>query len=163
MSDWVPIEGFPKYSVDPLGRVRHDRKDRILQVNQTQRGVTYVVLMRETRHVSRGLALLTARAFLPQPSEAYDTAINLNGDRFNCAIDNLTWRPRWFALKYHKQFKERYFEPVVQPVRNVETGEEFLTGMDAVVRYGILEWDLYQSIYNNTVVWPILQRFEWLE
>lgn len=160
MDDWTPISGFPKYSVNSLGQVRHDRTGHLLHPQTNQRGMPYMVLMRESRHASRSLALLVARAFLPPLSEAFDTPINLDGDRFNCAVSNLAWRPRWFALQYHRQFKERYFNPILVPIKNLDTGEEFPDGLEACIRYGLLERDLFLSIANQTVPWPLMNRFD---
>lgn len=160
MEEWAPIRGFPGYSVSTLGRVRRDSTGHILGVKVTQYGVAYVGLMREWDQHQRGLALLVAKAFLPPPSEVFDTPINLDGDRFNCAVDNLMWRPRWFAIKYHQQFKERYWKPVRVPVRARETGEVFQDSFDAACRYGLLERDLVLAIEHNTVTWPTYQTFE---
>lgn len=159
MDDWLPVQGFPKYSVNRQGQVRHDRKDHVLYPQVTQRGVAYVVLQRETTHFSRGLALLVAKAFLPEPPRNFDTPINLDGDRFNCAVSNLAWRPRWFAQQYHRQFRERT-HPLTVPVRDLDTGRIFRDGMCACVEHGLLEKDLHLSILNHTVAWPLMHRFD---
>lgn len=162
--DWVPIDGFPKYCVNPLGQVMHARTERLVTPQLTQRGVAYVSLVRETRRqFKRSLALLVAKAFIPRPYEVYDTPINLNGDRLNCAVANLMWRPRWFAVLYHQQFKERYFNPITTPVKNMETSETFRDGMDTCIHYGLLERDLFLSIANRTYCWPTYHTFGFLE
>src|SRR3954452_2344535 len=125
MTEWVPIRGFPGYSVNPLGQVRNDSTDRILNTRINQYGVPYVGMMREFRQCIRSLPLLVATAFLPEPNEIFDTPINLDGDRSNCNVDNLMWRPRWYAIYYVNQFKERYVNPIEAPVRAVETEEVF--------------------------------------
>lgn len=161
LEDWEPIRGFPGYSVSSLGRVRKDATDRIMSISVTQYGTPYVGLMRGWDQYKRSLAKLVAKAFLPTPTEAFDTPINLNGDRFNCAVDNLMWRPRWFAVMYNQQFTHgRYDRPIEAPVRAVETGEVFGNSFEASCRYGLLERDLVLSIENNTVTWPSYMRFE---
>ena len=102
-----------------------------------------------------------AKAFLPPPSDVFDTPINLDGNRFNCAVDNLMCRPRWFAVRYNQQFTHgRYDRPLGRPVTAIETGEVFPDSFLAACRYGLLERDLVLSIEHNTVTWPTYQTFE---
>jgi hypothetical protein len=107
----------------------------------------------------RSVALLVASAFIPRPSEPFDTPINLNGLRIDNNVDNLVWRPRWFAIKYNRQFKYPYENPIVAPVENVETGEVFENSWDCSKQHGLLEEDLVLSILNRTFVWPTYQQF----
>jgi hypothetical protein len=158
--NWEPVQGFPGYSVNPLGQVRKDSTGRILHTRINQYGVPYVGLMREWRQCIRSLPRLVATAFLPTPSEIFDTPINLDGDRTNCTIDNLMWRPRWYAIYYANQFKDRYDNPIEAPVRAVETGEVFPDSFAAACRYGILEREVVLSVLNRTPTWPTYQRFE---
>jgi len=159
MDDWVQLRLFPKYSAHPSGVVRHDRKGYILQPQLTQRGVAYVVMQRETRHFSRGLALLIATQFIPQPRERFDTPINLDGDRVNCRVENLAWRPRWFAQQYHRQFEHRW-APIDRKVIDLDTGRTFRDGVDACMAHGLLEKDILLSSMNHTVVFPLMHRFD---
>lgn len=160
--EWRPVEGFPKYSVNKLGQVRNDRTGLILRVNTNQYGVAYVGMMRENwQQYHRSLALLVAKAWLPERTEIFDTPINLDGDRLNCAVDNLMWRPRWFAVYYHQQFHKPLLAPEEPPIVEVESGRKFNTPMDACVTYGLLEKDVVLSIDNRTYVWPTYQMFDW--
>lgn len=160
MSDWAPIEGFPGYSVNPLGQVRHDAFNRLLHPRINQYGVPYVGLMREWRQCNRSLPRLVANAFLIRPNEIFDTPINLDGDRTNCRADNLMWRPRWYAVQYVSQFKDRYDNPIRTSVRAIETGERFPNSLAAGCRYGLLEREVVLSILNRTPAWPTYQTFE---
>jgi hypothetical protein len=160
--NWVPVEGFPGYSISPLGQVRKDSTRRILQPRANQYGVVYVGFMREgQRHqVIRSLARLVATHFIPQPYPQWDTPINLDGDRRNCSVDNLAWRPLWYAERYNSQFsKERYDHPIEAPVREADTDEEFPNSLAAACHYGVLEREVVLSILNNTITWPTYQRF----
>lgn len=160
MDDWAPIQGFPGYSVNPLGEVRKDSSGRILHIRLNQYGVPYVGLMREWRQCIRSLPRLVATAFLPMPNDIFDTPINLNGDRTDCSIDNLMWRPRWYAIYYANQFKERYDYPIDAPVRAIETEEVFDSSLAAACRYGLLEREVVLSVLNRTPTWPTYQMFE---
>lgn len=160
VTDWVPVQGFPGYSVNPLGQVRKDSNGRVLHTRLNQYGVPYVGLMRDWRQCIRSLPRLVATAFLPTPNEIFDTPINLDGDRTNCHIDNLMWRPRWYAIYYVSQFKDRYMNPINVPVRAVETREVFPNSLEAACRYGLLEREVVLSVLNQTPTWPTYQQFE---
>lgn len=164
MEEWEPISGFPGYSISNLGRVRRDATGRILHVKVNQYGIPYVGLMRDLEQWQRSLALLVAKAFLPNPTDFFDTPINLDGDRFNCEVENLMWRPRWFAVRYNQQFTQDAPQRAQKaPVRAIETGESFGSPMAAAQRYGLLEHDVLHSIRHNTVTWPNYMHFEVVE
>src|SRR3954471_5642740 len=110
--DWRPVETFPGYSINPLGQVVRDATGRLLVPRYNQYGVPYVGLMREWEQCIRSLPRLVANAFVPRPSEFFDTPIQLNGDPTNCQVDNLMWRPRQYAVLYKRQFEERYHQPI---------------------------------------------------
>lgn len=157
---WAPIAGFPGYSVSRLGHVRNESSGRILQVRINQDGVPYVGLMKGVQQRNRSLPLLVASAFIPQPNAIYDTPINLDGDRTNCGVDNLMWRPRWYAIQYAKQFdEERYENPIEVPVRDVDSDEEYPNSLSAACHNGLLEREVVLSILNNTLTWPTYQKF----
>lgn len=163
IDEWVPVKDFPGYSVNPLGQVRKDSSGRILHPRINQYGVPYVGLMRDWRQCIRSLPRLVALAFLPPPSEIFDTPINLDGNRTNCKVDNLMWRPRWYAIHYINQFKERYDNPIDVPVKALNTQEVFPNSLVAACRYGLLEREVVLSILNKTPTWPTYQMFELAE
>lgn len=163
--EWIPIDGFPKYSVNSLGQVRHNRTERLVQPILNQFGVAYVGLVRDYSQKKRSLALLVARTFIPLPPdlENFDTPINLDGDRFNCSIDNLMWRPRWFAIQFHQQFKLWPVSYVEAPIKQLSDGKVFRDSREVAKAYGLLEIDLFVSIQNRTYVWPTYQQFDLAE
>ena len=158
--DWRPVEGFPGYSINPLGQVVRDSTGRLLVPRYNQYGVPYVGLMREWQQCSRSLPKLVARAFLPKPSEIFDTPIQLDGDPANCRADNLMWRPRWYAVLYKRQFENRYDHPINVPVHAIHEREKFSNSLEAACRYGLLEREVVLSILNRTPAWPTYQYFE---
>jgi hypothetical protein len=100
-----------------------------------------------------------AKAFLPPVAGPFDTPINLDGDRHNNQVDNLAWRPRWFAIKYNKQFRHPYDNPITSPIVDLKTGIVSENSFEAAKAYGLLEQDLVLSIVNRTYVWPTYQEF----
>jgi hypothetical protein len=105
-----------------------------------------------------------ALAFLDNPSDIFDTPIQIDGDPANCRADNLMWRPRWYAVLYKKQFEKegRYENPIDSPVHAVNEGERFSNSLEAACRYGLLEREVVLSILNKTPAWPTYQFFEML-
>lgn len=160
INDWRSVEGFPGYSVNPLGQVIRNSTGRVLVPRYNQYGVPYVGLMRDWRQWIRSLPRLVARAFLPTPSVIFDTPIQLDGDLSNCRIDNLMWRPRWYAVRYKNQFRERYDSPIEEPVRVINDRERFPNSLVAACRYGLLEREVVLSILNKIPTWPTYQYFE---
>ena len=164
---WEPIELFPGYEVSSWGRVRSNKWDesgKILSQSPNQFGVMQVGMMRDGVQYHRSVPLLVAKAFLPQvhPDRgkfAFDTPINLDGNRRNNQVDNLVWRPRWFAVKYNRQFRHPYYRPIYQPIIELETGEVSRNSFECAKQYGLLEEDLVLSILNRTYVWPTYQVF----
>jgi hypothetical protein len=161
--NWKPIDHFPGYSVSDHGRIRTDRSDRILSLSENQYGLVQVGLMRDGVQRHRSVPLLVAKAFIPEPVGPFDTPINLDGDRHNNHIDNLAWRPRWFAIKYNQQFRYPYPYPITSRLEDMKTGEISENSTECAKRYGLLEQDLVLSVLNRTYVWPTYQEFRVME
>lgn len=165
--EWIAVEGFPGYSVNTLGQVQKDSTGRVLRTRLNQYGVPYVGLMRNWRQCIRSLPRLVATAFIPQPNPIFDTPINLNGDRTDCRVENLMWRPRWYAIYYANQFKtspdgaftDRYDNPIDAPIRDAETDDEYPNSLAAACANGLLEREVVLSILNRTLTWPTYQQF----
>jgi NUMOD4 motif len=162
MEEWMVIPGFDRYAVSSHGRVRNELTDRIMAQSENQYGVVTVGLMSQDTHRQhqRSVSLLVANAFLPRDKEAFDTPVCLDGDRYNNHINNLVWRPRWFAVKYNRQFENRWHSPIERPIRDIKTGEVHVNSLECAKWYGLLERDLVLSILNRTFVWPTYQEFE---
>jgi hypothetical protein len=157
---WVPVQGFPGYSVNPLGQVRKDSSGRVLHTRLNQYGVPYVGLMRAGRQCIRSLPRLVANTFIPSKNEIFDTPINLDGNRTNCSVSNLVWRPLWYAKRYVNQFEDRYRHPLDVPIRSVDTREVFPNSLAAACHYGLLEREVVLSVLHRTPALPTYQMFE---
>jgi hypothetical protein len=156
---WEIIELFPNYAVSSHGRVQSLVTDRFIALNVNQFGLLQVGLMRDGVQYHRSVPLLVAKAFLPPVGEAFDTPINLNGDRHDNHVENLAWRPRWFAIRYNQQFRQEYENPIKARIIDIASGEVSENSFECAKRYGLLEKDLVLSILNRTYVWPTYQQF----
>ena len=163
MELWKPIPEFPNYEVSTFGQIRNHIFDRIMALNVNQFGVFFVGLFREGEQFKRSVPLLVANAFIPRPSEAYDTPINLNGDRSDNHVENLVWRPRWFAVQYNHQFKIPPEQHIPDPIEDTESGDITENSFECAKQYGLLENDVVLSILNRTYVWPTYQQFRIIE
>ncbi len=160
MTQWSVIEDFPRYVVSDAGEVRNTRTGRILKPKVNQYGVVGVGLMREGVQFHRSVSLLVVKAFVFRPLPAFDTPINLDGDRYNNIASNLRWRPRWFAVAYNRQFKEAFSDAIEAPIADINNPTiVFTNSFVCATHFGLLEKDLVLSILNRTYVWPTYQMF----
>jgi hypothetical protein len=165
---WRELQEYPNFAVSNFGAVMNIQFDLVKHPSVNQQGILMVNMgIKNQQHV-RSVATLVASTFLsdiPRPAH-FDTPIHLDGNKTNCHVENLAWRPRWFARKYHQQFNpweraNRYGFRC--PVRLVETEEEFPTSWEAAIKYGLLDFEILLAVQNQTVVFPINQRFEVIE
>ncbi len=167
MSDSVVFEEFPGYNVSTNGEVWNSHSWRVLRPHMNNSGVVCVSLLdRDGVQRQRSLAKMVATAFLPKPEyidQDFDTPINLDYNRWNCAVENLMWRPRWFAYQYHQQrdFASRYYNTTL--IRDLETYEEYQGTAAICMKFGLLEQHLRRAIIMELKVFPTMQEFEWVE
>ena len=154
---WRQIPEFPNYSVSRLGYIHNDRHDRVVLQYANSRGTAMVGLYKDGVQYKRAVAPMVARLFLSNPPEDHATPINLDGDRFNNRVENLMWRPLWFARKYHRQFTNEICIPV--PIEDVDSRKRFENSRKAAVKYGLLENEIRIGIMNRIPVWPTFQFF----
>lgn len=157
---WKTIDHFPEYSVSNFGKIRSNKSGRLLSTSPNQFGVVQVGLMKDGIQYHRSVPLLVAKAFLPIRQGPFDTPINLDGDRLNNHVDNLVWRPRWFAIKYNRQFRFPYHDRIDRPIVDKKTGEISNNSIECAMRYGLLEEEIVISILTHTYVWPTYQEFQ---
>lgn len=156
---WRTIDLFPEYSVSNFGNVRSNKSGRILSTSPNQYGVVQVGLMKDGVQYHRSVPLLVAKGFLPIHPGPFDTPINLDGDRLNNHVDNLVWRPRWFAIRYNRQFRHPTDMRIDRPIVDIKTGEISNGSLECAKRYGLLEEEIAIAILNKTYVWPTYQEF----
>ncbi len=121
--------------------------------------VVYVPLVRDGEKHTRSIKLLVATAFVPGRSNIFDTPINKDGNKKNNYAENLVWRPRWFAIKYSRQFLSDYKHIARGPVYLLNTEIVYKTIYDASISNGLLFIEVFRSAYSQTPVFPTEQRF----
>lgn len=160
METWKTIREFPHYSVSNQGRVRNDDTGRFMALTRNQQSIIQVGFYNQGIQTKRSVAVLVAKHFLEAGNEIFDTPIHLDGDRSNNAVNNLMWRPRWFAYKYHMQFKRYAIHHIYAPLVDRHSGETYQDSRECAIHNGLLEEDLVLAILNRTYTWPTYQMFE---
>lgn len=162
MEQWRQIEDFYFYSVSDHGRVLALEKEKLVPTRNNLQGFEMVTINDDNFHQkTRSVAILVAKAFLPPPrNSAYNSIIHLNGDRSDCRVMNLMWRPRWFALRYHQMFDR---EPIRVSVYIPKLNKVYFSLREACTTHGLIEMDTYIAMINNEPCFHygwIFQRFE---
>lgn len=157
---WKELDEFPDYAVSDLGNVVNIKTDMPRRTSINQQGIVKISLYIGRELITRSVAVLVAEAFVPGQSDLANTPIHLDGDRENCRADNLMWRPRWFAVQYHRQFHSEEFHNSDVPIRDVETGLEYESVKEACIALGLYYNDVYRSYIHGRPVPFTLQVFE---
>lgn len=156
MEEWIEIDEFPEYSVSTHGRVSNDTYERILTPSLNNRGIPTVGLYDGPKQHRRSVPVLVADAWVPNSyGEHFNTPTHLNGDRLDCYADNLVWRPRWFAIQFHKTILVDQFPNWHDsPFELVQTQEIFQTPHPCAQKYGLLQMDIFLGLINKRPVFP---------
>jgi hypothetical protein len=163
--EWTNLAsiGFPNYSLSTSGEVRNDETGKLLALTPNNRGHFKVSLYNKQRERNTiRVAPLVADFWLPGRTETFDTVIHLDGNKANASLENLAWRPRWFAWEYHRQFEFDHYW-IERPIEDADTEEFFSNSLRAVVKYGLLAKGVLLSILNQEKVFPHWQRFRYYE
>lgn len=90
MTDWKKIEGFPNYSVCEDGRIRNDRRKRLLAGSLDTDGYNQVGLSKYGKVYMKTRHRLVAIAFVPNPNNLPEVN-HIDEIKINCHKDNLEW------------------------------------------------------------------------
>lgn len=159
--EWAYLEGYPNYMVSNLGRIYNARRGTILIPSPNQQGILKINLAEQGIKFTRSIALMVAIAFVPNDydPDIFATPIHLDGDRSNCKADNLAWRPRWFAVKYQRQFNYREYDSLLVRIADELTGTTYSSPKEAAVANGLLIADVVKSYAVGGHTFPTGQKF----
>ena len=163
--DYRVVPGLPGYGVFPDGRIVVLETGRELNQTRNKSGVTKVnVIDRDGRCVTRSVPLLVAKAFVPRSREEFNSPIHLDGDKSNCSAENLEWRPRWFAVRYHKQFSQPLaFSQWEVPITDEDSFDIYENLEEVCVSNGLWYSNVVQSCHDGTRCFPTDQKFKFLK
>lgn len=102
MEIWKEIKNYEGlYEISSKGRVKSlarisgscVRKERLLKLNTTKDGYSFVSLSKDSKQKSFRIHRLVAEAFIPNPDNK-ETVNHKDGDKSNNHIENLEWATR---------------------------------------------------------------------
>lgn len=158
---WEELQEFPDYAVSEHGDIANIKTGLPRKLSINQQGVVKISLYDpEGRLRTRSVARLVAENFLPpHPNPLFDTPIHLDGELQNCRRDNLMWRPLWFAVKYHKQFRIENFHAVEDQIMDLETETVYNSVKEACIENGLYWYDVIKSYTEDVAIFPSWQTF----
>ncbi|MGB4819126.1 MAG: hypothetical protein WBP33_08420 [Saprospiraceae bacterium] len=162
---WYELEEFPDYAVSEQGDIANIKTGIPRKLSINGQGIVKITLY-DTRKqlVTRSVARMVAEAFVPKPDqEIFDTPIHMDGELTNCRADNLVWRPRWFAIKYHRQFRNPEFHIARGTFIDIDSEEVYDSIKDICVRNGVFWQDVIKCVTEETFVFPTYQKFRLFE
>lgn len=156
MEEWHPIgDRFPKYSISTWGRVMNEKTGHIVAQSRNQQGFPKVSINDDTgRRSTVEVVRLVAHTFVPGYSAQNDTPIHLDGNKEHTFVENVAWRPRWFAARYHQQFKRQSPYHMTVPIIEIATERVFDNSLEAAQAFGVLERDILNSCSNHEATYP---------
>lgn len=159
MEIWERLAEFPTYKVSTYGNVLNDETGRYLKQSLTRTGLVKVGLVRGGVQHTRSVGLLVAETFVNGRDAIFDTPVHLDGDKTNNYVENIVWRPRWFAWRYSRQFVLSTIHHDRGPIID-DNGDIYKTFLDAAVKNGILVDDIWKCIIYKKPVFPTSQTFK---
>jgi len=158
--EYQEIPGFSSYGVTTDGQVINISKGGIILPHYINRAGHNFVSMKndEGEFCTRHVAKMVLKAFKPEREDHWDTVIYLDGDKSNCRIENLEWRPRWFAVKYNRE-KAHPLAGGDYPVKDDDTGYIYPSVREASASSGVLEEEILRKLGTPNRVFPTHQLF----
>lgn len=165
LDDAKVIDEFPEYMITREGLVYTRASGIRRKTSLTQEGAVKITLFRSGKAYTKSLPLLVAKAWLYNDynPDLFDTPIHLDNDSTNNHVDNLAWRPRWFAVKYQRQYWNEEYRYAKTMVQDVKTGEIYETLIEVCQKYGYLYMDVLQSCIKGDVVFPSWREFRFFD
>ncbi len=165
MDELRVIEDFPEYGVAKDGSIYNLATQNIRRASYTREGAVKITLFRDNRPYTRSLPKIVAEAWLYNDfnPEIFDTPIHLDNDLSHNHVDNLAWRPRWFAVKYQRQYWNEEYRYAKTMVEDVRTGDTYESMMGVCQRYGYLYLDVLRSCTKGDEVYPTWRQFRFVD
>jgi len=157
---WAPIPDFPDYEVSNYGQVRNIRFESVLRPSYGNSRTLKIGLVRDRVQTTRSLKHIVAEVYVKGKDDIFDTPIQLNGEVTDVTAWNLLWRPRWFAVRYSRQFTAAPKNAFAGPLRDIESKVVYERAIDAAIHTGLLVEDIWRSIWYQYPTFPTKQRFE---
>jgi hypothetical protein len=156
---WQELDEFPDYAVNTLGEVHNIKTGMPRRTSINQQGIVKISLYRGRELITRSVAVMVAEAFCDGYTDLFNTPIHLDGDRVNCRADNLMWRPRWYAVQYHRQFGYEAFHNSEIDILEINSNQVYHSTKHAAMNLGLYFNDIYNSYVREEPV-PLFPEYE---
>jgi hypothetical protein len=139
----------PSYLISPDGDIFDTKFDKIVYPRFNAERGCYQVNLRaphtKSRQTTYTIATLVASVFCANDDPRANTVVHLDGDRANHEADNLVWRSRAFAIRYHKEILD--VERWARPWKILDENHNMFDSIyDAALTFGIMPTDIDRSI-----------------
>lgn len=153
MEFWRIINEAPDYEINTKGEIRSCITGKEILPSFTE-AYLKVSLATTSGRITRSVKTLVANAFLEIPDIESTAVIVLDNNQSNVDVENLAWRPRWFAWKYANQFKIIPPHYRVYPIVNVTMNISYDSVVDCAMTEGLLFGDIWRSAFTAKSIWP---------
>lgn len=147
--------GYPGYFIDRDMQIYVQTRAgdiRPVKYNTSSNGSVKVNMVRsDGKRTTIPVGTIVATLYVENHNPQFDDTVTYrDGDKQNYHPANLMWRPRWFAVEYHKQFERYSVDDEENPVYERETKLIFKNIMHACIYHGILYRQVLESIESTT-------------
>ena len=160
---WHELDEFPDYAVSDFGEIVNIKTGMPRRTSINQQGIVKISLYQGRELITRSVAVMVAEAFCEGRTQLFNTPIHLDGDRENCRADNLMWKPRWFAVQYHRQFESPDFHKMDLHIIELNSGREYYSVKDACMDMGLYYQDVYKSYVDGRQIPLTREEFQLVE
>ena len=149
--------GYPSYLINRDGEVRNSKLLRPVKPQKNKGGHWYVTIYDAgglKKNVSLGLLVAGMFVHNPRP-KFWTTVIHKDGDKENVSADNLDWRTRSYAIRYHQQFTKSPGGRWKYRVRRMDMSDPGslpsspMTVREAAIQLGVLDEEIVKSATNG--------------
>lgn len=149
------ISDYPNYEVSNLGNVRNRKTGRVLRPGRQKDGYLLVGLCKDGKEKKFLVHRLVATAFISNPDNKLQVN-HINGNKTDNRVENLEWNTDSenqkhsirTGLRTKFNFKTNNPKPK-QPVRCIETGQEFESMLSASKYFGCFHSAIRNSIHKG--------------
>ena len=137
---FVKIEGFEKYEVSNLGKVRNIKSGRVLKTSLNNNGYLRLFLCENNKRKHLYLHRIIATAFIDNPDEK-PCVNHIDENKLNNDLSNLEWctvRENLIHGTRMKRIAEKHFKKVIQLDSNDNVLNEFESMTQAEKKTGVL-------------------------
>ena len=163
--DYREHQDYLNILVNPFGQFYNTRTERSIATSKASGHLKVNLASVDGGYKTRGVARIVAEVFNePPPNERFDTIIHLDGDVSNCFAGNLMWRPRWYAIKFHKQFTFESFHTGYknhEKIREIDSGRLYTSIHEVCTTEGVYYFDVQDCLIRESVTPVTGHRFRY--